>query len=89
MVNNINKPILSNLLKMIKAFISNLFFSNLFKNLSIFQGWAMGLRSHGIIVPGHKSQDLGLGSRLNHLGRLKLGQISLEKSQGQKISRTA
>ena len=28
---------------------------------SLKQGWAMGLESHGICVPGHESRDLGLG----------------------------
>ena len=38
----------------------------------------MGLKSHGIFVPGRKSRDFGLGLGLILLGRLGLGQISLE-----------
>ena len=37
----------------------------------------MGLESHGIFVPGHKSRDLGLGLGLILLGRLGLRQMPI------------
>ena len=44
----------------------------------------MGLGSHGIFVPGHKSRDLRLGLGLILLGRLGLEQISLGQSKDKK-----
>ena len=41
-------------------------------NLNKAQGWAMGLGSHGIPVPGRKSRGLGL--ILWGLGQISLGQ---------------
>ena len=52
---------------MIRKIINTYFFG-------LEQGWAMGLGSHGIRVPGQKSRDLGLGMGLILLGHLELGQ---------------
>ena len=41
-------------------------------NLNKAQGWAIGLGSHGIFVPGHKYRDLEL--ILVGLGQISLGQ---------------
>ena len=45
------------------------------------QGWAIGLESHGICVPGHEFRDLGLIL----LGRFGLGQISLGQSRDKNL----
>ena len=62
-----------------------MFMTVLSNNTTCLQGWAMGLESHGICVPGHESRDLGPGLGLILLGRLGLGQISLGQSRDKNL----